>query len=388
MKILILGAGMMGRAAAFFFSGKSDITRITLADGRLEIAGEVARKFDREKITPIEFDANDAAGIKRLMRGCSVAIGATSYEHNLLFSRIAIENRCSFIDLGGNHDVVDEQFTMDAEAREAGVTIIPDCGLAPGLVSVLSARAVDQLDEVDSIEIRVGGIPTIPKPPLNYCLLFNVRGLINEYIERSRVIKNGEINVVESMGGLERIYFPEPFCEMEAFYTSGGISTLTRTLKEKVRNLDYKTIRWPGHQKYIKFLIDLGLTSSDPLRINGRAVTPRRVLEKTLERNLACEVTDAILLRVTATGVCNGIETVYTQEIIDFYDMDSNLTAMMRMTAFPAATVALMIARGNISEKGVLFQEKSVPFEPFFDELERMNIKITTRKQQVGRIPD
>ena len=383
MKILILGAGMMGKAAAYFLSKKEDISEIILADREMERAQEVATQFGR-KINPTAFDASSKEQVKDLMKGCAVAIGATSYEHNLVYSKAAIETGCSFIDLGGNHDVVDEEFAMNEEAKKAGVTIIPDCGLAPGLVSILSAKAMEKLDEVDSIKIRVGGIPTDPKPPLNYCLLFNVRGLINEYIEKSRIIQDGEILEVDSMEGLETIHFPEPFGEMEAFYTSGGISTLTTTMKGKVKNLDYKTIRYPGHQKYIKFLIDLGMTSEEPIVINGTEITPRRFLEKTLERNLTCQSPDSIVLRVTGTGTSHGIKTVYTQEVIDFYDMDHNLTSMMRMTAFPASTIALMIARGDIAEKGVLHQEYSVPFKPFFKELEEENIVIATRTQQLG----
>lgn len=383
MKILILGAGMMGKAAAYFLSKKNDITEVILADMDINRAKEIAEKFDGGKIKPVSFNAADAGTIKELMTGCAVAIGATSYEHNLLYAKTAIETHCSFIDLGGNHDVVDEEFRMNEEAKKAGITIIPDCGLAPGLVSILSARALKHLDEAESINIRVGGIPVDPMPPLNYCLLFNVRGLINEYIERSRIIKDHEIVEVDSMFGLEKIFFPEPFGEMEAFYTSGGISTLTATMKDKVKNLDYKTIRYPGHQKYIRFLIDLGMTGEDPLHINGVDITPRRFLEKTLERNLTCEGADAILLRVTATGTAHGVKTVYTQEHIDFFDVDNNLTAMMRMTAFPAATVALMIARGDIAEKGVLYQEESIPFEPFFAELEMEGIVMTGRKQQM-----
>lgn len=386
MKILILGAGMMGRAAAYFLSKKEDIGEVILADMDINRAKEIAETFDGGKITPVSFNATDANRIRELMTGCSVAIGATSYEHNLLYAKTAIETHCSFIDLGGNHDVVDEEFKLNEEAKKAGVTIIPDCGLAPGLVSILSARALTHLDKTETINIRVGGIPVDPMPPLNYCLLFNVRGLINEYIERSRIIKDHEIIEVDSMFGLEKMYFPEPFGEMEAFYTSGGISTLTSTMKDKVTNLDYKTIRYPGHQRYIKFLIDLGMTAEEPIEIKGVDITPRRFLEKTLEKNLTCVGADAILLRVTATGTEHGIKTVYTQEHIDFYDMENNLTAMMRMTAFPSATVALMIARGDIGEKGVLYQEESVPFEPFFRELEKEGIVITTRKQQISKV--
>lgn len=385
MKILILGAGMMGRAAALFLAGKPDVSEIILADMSLENAQKVAKWAGSEKIKPVRFDAIDKNRIRELMEGCTVAIGATSYDHNLLYTETAIDCLCSFIDLGGNHDVVDAQFALNDKAKAAGIAVIPDCGLAPGLVNILSARAADKMENVDSIQIRVGGVPVEPLPPLNYCLLFNARGLINEYIEKARIIRDGNVEIVDSMGGLETIHFPEPFGKMEAFYTSGGISTLTQTLPGKVQNLDYKTIRYPGHQMYIKFLIDMGMTSSEPIKFNGFEISPRRVLEKTLEKNLQSSAADAILLRVTARGEEHGFVSEYTQEIIDFYDMEHELTSMMRMTAFPAATIAYLIARGDLSDRGVLYQERSVPFKEFFRELEKMDIIFAERHQQIKK---
>jgi len=383
MKLLILGAGMMGKGVAFDFAKQEDVSSIILADLDIKRAECIREEIGSEKITPVEFNANDKESVRRIMQGCSVAVGATSYDHNILYSNVAIESGCHFIDLGGNHDVVDEQFTFSDRAKAAGVTLIPDCGLAPGLVNILAGRAMKMFDEVDSIKIRVGGIPVNPQPPLNYFLVFSARGLINEYIEKARIIENGKIKEVESLDGLEELHFQDPFCKMEAFYTSGGISTMTKTLAGKLKNLDYKTIRYPNHQHYIKFLVDLGLTASEKIKVDDCEVAPRRVLENLLETYLKADDHDAILLRVTADGSSKGSRVIFTQETIDFFDKENNLTAMMRMTAFPAAILALMLARGVIKERGVLYQELSTPFEEFFKELERRNINITVRKQQV-----
>jgi lysine 6-dehydrogenase len=384
LKVLVLGAGMMGRAAAFFLSGKHDVESVIIADKDPVYAAKIAAQYGNGKTSAAAFDATDVNRITELMQGCKVAIGATSYDHNKGYTKAAIASGCSLVDLGGNHDVVDSQFAMSDEAKKAGITIVPDCGLAPGLVSVLAARALEEFGQTESIRIRVGGIPVNPILPLNYSLVFSVKGLINEYIEKSRIISNHEIKEVDSMEGLEVIDFAEPFGRMEAFYTSGGISTLTSTLKDKVGNLDYKTIRYPGHQNYIKFLMDIGLTSETAFDIRGCKITPREVLEKVLEKNLPPDLGDAILIRVTAEGLDNNRKAVYTQEHIDYFDKDNHLTAMMRMTAFPAAAVALLIGRGVISEKGVLYQEFSIPFEPFFDELEKTGIKINGFKQYLS----
>src|SRR5690606_38880784 len=173
----------------------------------------------------------------------------------------------------------DEQLKLDAEAKAAGVNIIPDCGLAPGMVSVLAAHGAAEFDLVEKINIRVGGLPQEPKTPLKYQLVFSVEGLINEYIESARVIRDGKIAEVESMTELESLEF-EGFPPLEAFQTSGGTSTLPDTFLGKVRDLDYKTIRYAGHCDKFKTMIDHGLCSSDEVVVDFQNVTPRKVFAK------------------------------------------------------------------------------------------------------------
>src|SRR5205823_13354745 len=140
--------------------------------------------------------------------------------------------------LGGNNAVVDAELALDAQAKAAGVNIIPDCGLAPGMVAVLVAHGAQRFEHLDEVHIRVGGLPQNPKPPLDYQLVFSVEGLINEYIEPARIIGGGKIETVESMTELEDIEFPPPFGKLEAFQPSGGTSTLPDTFLGRVRELD------------------------------------------------------------------------------------------------------------------------------------------------------
>src|SRR5204862_625335 len=131
--------------------------------------------------------------------------------------------------LGGDNDVVAAELALHAAARAKGVNVIPGCGLAPGMTAVLVAHAVARFDSVDEIHIRVGGLPLAPKPPLDYQLVFSVEGLINEYVERARVVRDGKVVEIESMTEVEELEFPQPFGKMEAFQTSGGTSTLPDT---------------------------------------------------------------------------------------------------------------------------------------------------------------
>jgi len=304
------------------------------------------------------------------MRGHDSAISCVNYWLNERLARAAIEAGTNFCDLGGNNDVVDAELALDADARERGINIIPDCGLAPGMVAVLVAHGAAKFEKLDEIHIRVGGLPQNPKPPLDYQLVFSVEGLINEYIERARVIRDGRITMVDSMTEVESLEFPEPFGEMEAFQTSGGTSTLPETFLGRVRELDYKTIRYPGHCAKFKTMIDLGLCRSEKLTFDDVAVAPRRVLADLLVRHLPADEPDVVLVRVEFVG--EGRRLRY--DIIDRYDEATGLSAMMRTTAFPASIVALMMARGQTTTKGALPQERCIPPELFMQELAKRNI--------------
>ncbi len=371
MRMLVLGAGRMGLGAVHDLVSQPDVDGVTVADADGSKARAIAARYG-ERVTATEIDCNDEQAVVALMRGHAAAISCVNYWLNVRLARAAIQAGTHFCDLGGNNDVVDAELAMDAEARAAGVNIIPDCGLAPGMVAVLVAHGAQQFDKLDEIHIRVGGLPKNPKPPLDYQMVFSVEGLINEYIEPARVIRNGKVTIVESMTEVESLEFPQPFGTMEAFQTSGGTSTLVETFLGKVRELDYKTIRYPGHCAKFKTMIDLGLCSSEPLTVDGVAVKPRRVLGDLLVRNLPHDQPDVVLVRVEFAG--NGKRLRY--DIIDRYDPETGLSAMMRTTAFPASIVALMMARNQTTSKGALPQERCIPPDLFMTELDKRKIEV------------
>ena len=373
MKMLVLGAGRMGLGAVHDLVSQPDVDGVTIADFDRVKADQIAARYPAKAVAA-QIDCNDHAAVVNLMRGHASAISCVNYWLNERLARAAIEAGTHFCDLGGNNDVVDAELGLDAEAREAGINIIPDCGLAPGMVAVLVAHAAQQFERIDEVHIRVGGLPQTPKPPLDYQLVFSVEGLINEYIEPARIIRDGKIETVESMTELEQLTFPEPFGKMEAFQTSGGTSTLVETFLGKVRELDYKTIRYPGHCAKFKTMIDLGLCSSQPIDVDGTQVKPRRVLGELLVKNLPHDEPDAVLVRVEVTGD-GGKRLRY--DIIDSYDPETGLSAMMRTTAFPASIVALMMARNQTTSKGALPQERCIPPDAFMDELAARKIDVT-----------
>ena len=371
MNILVLGAGRMGLGAVHDLAAQPDVDRVTVADMDGDRARAVAARAGA-KGHAVAVDVADRAAVTSLMRGHAAAISCVNYWLNEQLARAAVDAGTNFCDLGGNNAVVDAELALDAEARAKGVNVVPDCGLAPGMTAVLVAHAVGRFesvgDSIGEIHIRVGGLPLDPKPPLDYQLVFSVEGLINEYVERARVVRGGRIVEVDSMTELEELEFPQPFGKMEAFQTSGGTSTLPETYLGRVRELDYKTIRYPGHCAKFKTMIDLGLCSSEP--VNG--IVPRKLFGELLVRNLPHDEPDAVLVRVEVSG--GGKRLRY--DIIDRYDETTGLSAMMRTTAFPASIVALMMARGQTTAKGALPQERCIPPDAFMQELRARGIRV------------
>jgi lysine 6-dehydrogenase len=377
MKMLVLGSGRMGLGAAFDLASQSDVQQVSVADVDAARVVKVARRLPSGKGRTATLDVTDKESVVELMRGHAAAISCVPYKYNLQLAEAAVEAKVSFCDLGGNNSVVDAELALDERARAAGISIIPDCGLAPGMVAVLVAHGAERFERLEEIHIRVGGLPQKPEPPLDYQLVFSVEGLINEYVERARVIRDGRIIEVDSMTEIESLEFPPPFGTMEAFQTSGGTSTLPETFLGKVRELDYKTIRFPGHCERFKTMIDLGLCSSDPVTVGRDQVVPRQLFGQLLMKYLPADGPDVVLVRVEFVGSEGKGRRRLRYDIIDRLDPATGLSAMMRTTAFPASIVALMMARGQVTKKGAVPQERCIPPQRFMDELARRNIKVT-----------
>jgi len=379
MKILVLGAGRMGHGAVYDLVHNSpEVEKVTVADFHLDKAEQVASAVVGG-VDARQIDTSDYAASLDLMRGHDSVISCVNYWFNESLSRAAIEARANFCDLGGNNYVVDSQLAMDEDAQRAGINIIPDCGLAPGMVSILAMHGAKRFDEIEEIHIRVGGLPQDPQPPLNYQLVFSVEGLINEYIEVARVIRDGQVIEVESMTEIEPLEF-DGFPPLEAFQTSGGTSTLPDTFLGKIRELDYKTIRYAGHCEKFKSMIDLGLCSSDEIVVDYQKVVPRKVFGELLQQHLPADGPDYVLVRLDFAGKNAGSRVRLRYDIVDKLDESTGLSAMMRTTAFPASIIAQMMARGDVLMRGATPQEKAIDPEKFVAELDRRNIKIAVKQ--------
>lgn len=376
MKILVLGAGRMGHGAVYdLIHNSPQVESVTVADFDLKKADAVAKAVGTERISAHHLDVSNYADVIDLMKNHDSAISCVNYWYNAELSKAAIETNTNFCDLGGNNYVVDEQLALDDKAKDAGINIIPDCGLAPGMVSILAMHGAKRFDEIDEIHIRVGGLPQHPKTLLEYQLVFSVEGLINEYIEVARVIRDGKISEVESMTEIESLEFAG-FPPLEAFQTSGGTSTLPDTFLGNIKELDYKTIRYAGHCEKFKTMIDLGLCSSEEIMVDYVKIKPRKILGELLTKYLPADEPDYVLVRLEFVGKKDGAAKKLRFDIVDKQDETTGLSAMMRTTAFPASIIAQMMASGDVLMRGATPQEKAIDSDKFVAELARRNIII------------
>lgn len=377
MKFLIIGAGQMGGAVAYDLARSTGVEAVTLADVDLRRAEETVARIASPKLHAVRLDVETSTDIVDTMQRYDGVIAATTFRHNVALTKAAIEAGVHFCDLGGNDDVVHQQLALNAEAQQQNVLIVPNCGLAPGLANVLAARGIEQFESVDTVQLRVGGLPQHPKPPFNYQLVFSVEGLINEYSGKSRVLRNYAITEVDAMTEVESIEFPPPFGILEAFITSGGISMLPQMFAGKVRELDYKTVRYPGHCERFKALLDLGFASNEPITVGSSILTAKEMFFELLRRKLAGSDHDVVLLRVSLRGNRGGKRQTLTFSLIDFYEENDNITAMMRTTAFPTSIIAQLVVGGTVQHRGVMTPEQCIPLDPLVSELQTRGVNVT-----------
>ncbi len=386
-RYVVLGAGRQGVAVAYDLGkfGQADYVLLADRDSELAKAGadRVNRLLAKPVATPRAADARDTKALTTLFRGCHGVVSAVPYYFNLDVARAAIEAKAHVCDLGGNTQVVRQELDLDQEARAAGVSLIPDCGLMPGMGNTLAVYAMSKLGATEEVHIRCGGLPQDPKPPLFYKLTFSVEGLTNEYFGMAYVLKDGEVREIPTFSELEEIEFPPPVGKCEAFVTSGGASTCPWSFAGKVREYDYKTVRYPGHYAQIKALLALGFLDREKVKVGDAQIRPRDLAHVLIARKTDFPGDkDLAVLRVTAKGKKNGEMLEVRLDVMDFHDEKTGFSAMERTTGFPAGIVAQHQAQG-LAPKGAVPLEKAIHPLPFLADLRKRGITVTEEIRKV-----
>jgi len=379
----VLGAGRQGTAAAYDMARWGDADRVILADYDLEVARDAAERVNRLMgktiAAPVQVDVTDLAAVERVLRGVDAFLSAVPYFYNLDIARAAIRAQAHMCDLGGHTGIAQQQHAFDAEARAAGINIIPNCGQVPGMGTTLMVYAMELLDEAIDVCMWDGGIPQDPRPPFNYQLTFNIAGLTNEYAEPAIFLRDWKITEVEPMTELETIEFPEPIGTLEAFVAGGGTDTMPWTFEGRLRTLQNLTLRYPGHLVQLRAFYDLGLWDLDPIQVGDVEVVPRDVFHALFEPKVTFpNDKDMVIVRIKAVGKKDGRDAEAVVQLIDYFDEETGFTAMERATGWSAAIVAEMMARGQTAQ-GAGGVETQVPARPFVEELRRRGLEVTEK---------
>ncbi len=374
----ILGSGRQGTASAYDIARFGEADLIVMADADLAQAERnavrVNRLIGREIARPTQIDVRDSGAVVRLLteNGIQAFVSGVPYFYNLDLARAAIRARASMTDFGGNTDLTRQQLALDAEAKAAGITLTPDCGQVPGLGNSLCAYTISLFDEAWDILMYDGGIPQNPEPPWNYILTFNIEGLTNEYFGTTIFIRDGQPMEMTCFQEYELVDFPEPVGQLEAFTTAGGTSTMPWTYAGKLRTLQNKTVRWPGHFAQWKTFSDAGLIDLEPVEVDGQRVIPRHLLHAVLGPKLYArpDQRDLVVVRVVGRGIRDGREAQVVVDLFDWYDEATGFTAMERTTGWHAAIISQAQARGQTPRGGVPV-ELAVPGPAFAEELRK-----------------
>ena len=374
MRMLVLGAGLQGSACAYDLLQRPEVERVTLADLHPRRAAPFLMKKKDKRLVTARLDAKSGPRLRKLMRGHDAVMNALPYYFNYPVSKAAVASGLHYADLGGNTEIVQKQRTLDAAARKKQVSVIPDCGLAPGMVNIIAAEGIRRVGDAESVKIYVGGLPQHPEPPLNYQIVYSLEGALDYYTTPSWVLREGRPQQVDALSEREEIDFPAPVGRLEAFHTGGGISTMPWAYSGKIRTMEYKTLRYPGHLAIMRPVRELGLLALDPVNVKGTTIVPRDAFIATVSPKLTKpDGKDLVALRIEVVGK-SGKRVAW--QLLDYFDAKTGISAMMRTTGFSLAITGLMQVDGRISATGVHTPDEAVPFQPYVDELQRRGVEI------------
>ena len=378
----VIGSGRQGTAAAYDFAKFGDADEIVLGDVDLAQAKRAAARVNklagRDVARPVRADVAKPATIAKALRGVDAMLSGVPYFLNLSLAKLAIRAKTSMVDFGGNTDIVRKELALDAAAQKAGVGLVPDCGMGPGLTITLSVYAMSLLDMPQHVYVYDGGLPQHPKPPWNYALTFNVEGLTNEYDGDATFLRDGKLTQVPLFSEMEIVDFP-PLGKLEAVVTPGGLSTAPWSFQGKLVTYQNKTLRYPGHWSQMAAFNDLGLFGLKPVVVDGKKVIPRHVFHALFEPKVTPKaIRDVCVERVRALGMHGDHTAEAIVELVDYYDEATGFTSMERLTGWHAAIAAEMLARGIIPP-GAHPVELGIPAKPFVEEARRRGLRITER---------
>ncbi|MCU0622765.1 MAG: saccharopine dehydrogenase NADP-binding domain-containing protein [Gemmatimonadaceae bacterium] len=376
MRVLVLGAGLQGSACAFDLLQNPAVSRVRLADKTVGALAPFLASLADPRLDTLALDFGDREAVRAVMGTVDAVACAAPYYFNFDLAALAVEAGVHFADLGGNTEIVFSQFTLADQAKAKGVSVLPDCGLAPGMVNTFAEHGIRQLDTVSRVRMFVGGLPQHPEPPLNYQIVYSLEGALDYYTTPSWILRDGARTTVTALTEIEPVAI-DGVGTLEAFHTAGGLSTMAFRHEGRIAEMEYKTLRYPGHAELMAAMRALGLLSLEPLDVKGQRVVPRDVFVAAVSPHLRKPGRpDLVAARVVVEGTKGGAPARRQWDIVDRADDARGLSAMMRCTGFTLSIVVQLQAGGQVAP-GVHTMDTGVPAEPYIAALGERGIRVT-----------
>jgi saccharopine dehydrogenase-like NADP-dependent oxidoreductase len=339
MRIALLGAGHIGQTIARLLAGSGDY-QVTVFDRSAAALAHAAGPGIATQVC----DTEDATALRTALRGHGAVVNALPYHLAVATATAAREARCHYFDL--TEDVAATRAIM-ALAEGATTAFMPQCGLAPGFIGIVAHHLAQGFEELHDVKMRVGALPAFPTNALKYNLTWSVDGLVNEYCHPCEAIHDGARIDMLPLEGLE--HFSLDGTEYEAFNTSGGLGTLCTTLEGRVRSLDYKSVRYPGHCALMKMLLE-------DLRMKDDQAT----LKAILKRAVPATMQDVVLVFVTVSGLRGGslVQEVFARKIFADRSEANPLSAIQITTAAGICAAVDLFGQGTLPQRGFIRQEQ------------------------------
>lgn len=334
MKIGIIGSGKIGKTIYQFLEPHYDVK-----------IGDI-----REDNIVVKLDATNVDSISAFLQGQNICITATPFQYNRLIAEICAMNTIAYFDL--TEDVETTNYIKQLAKRFKNSFLMPQCGLAPGIISIIGHSLTKNFDQIKSLKLRTGALPTYPTNRMKYSLTWSTEGLVNQYIQECDAIVNGQQVKTAPLSDLESVLIEGT--EFEIFNTSGGLGTLTETFRDRIEELNYKSIRYPDHCSYMKFLLD---------DLNYR--TNPKELIRLLNANIPSTKQDLVVMYATAVGTKNGnlVSESYSKKIFH----DNSLSAIQIATANGICAAVDLYIRGKLSSKKGFVRQEDIDLGDLFN---------------------
>lgn len=388
MNVLVVGIGLQGRAVVHDLDRSGKVDRVFAADLDRNAVEESLAPLGCQRTRALQLDASDPralrAAIAEYQAGLVVCMVPPSLQ--VTVARAAVECGAHFVSTSYTGEVA----SLDAQARERGLVLLPEMGLDPGIDLVMARSAIDSLDEVHGLHMFGGGFPNqdAADPPLRYRITWTFEGVLRAYRRPARFRRDGQDIGIDA----DRIFDDDQVFSqripgvgiLEAYPNGDALHYAPMYgLGPSTRDLARFTLRWPGHCALWRSLVGMGLLDDDPVDIGGSSIAPRAFLARLLEPRLRYHEgqKDIAVLRVVAWGMAAGQERTITLDFIDERDLTTGFFAMNRAVGYTASIGAQLVVSGVIAQPGLRSPTRDVPPEPFFEELERRGMRLTRREE-------